>query len=68
MSQMQKLITQLREENNAQRNNISNILMKLKNTQTEITAQSQVFSQLEEKELLIQKMFEKEKEYQSLIN
>lgn len=65
---MQKLITQLREENNAQRNNISNILMKLKNTQTEITAQSQVFSQLEEKELLIQKMFEKEKEYQSLIN
>lgn len=61
MSQMQKLITQLREENNMQRNNISSILMKLKNTQTEITVQSQVFSQLEEKEALIQKMFEKEK-------
>ena len=64
---MQILITQLREENSQQRVSIANILQKLKQAQGEIQGYEKIYDQIQEKDMIIGKLMEKEREVQVLL-
>ena len=64
---MQLLISQLREENSQQRISIANILQKLKTTQQEINGFQKVYEQIQEKQIIVAKLLEREREMEGML-
>lgn len=60
--QLQNLLQQLREENSLQRNHIEKVLAQLKNAQNEVNAMTKVYEELGQKQMIVSKYVEREKE------